>query len=93
MRVEHLYHLCEVGERAGQAVNFVDHHDLDQTPIDISQQALQCGSFHGATRQTAVVVRGLEQTPSFTGLALDECFARLALGVQRIEVLLQSFLG
>ncbi len=93
MCVEHLDHLGEVGERAGQPVDFVDHHDIDQSLIDVSQQTLQCRSFHGSTRQTAVVVGGLDQTPSFASLALDERFARLALCVQRVEVLLQSFLG
>jgi hypothetical protein len=32
------------------------------------------------------------QAPALAGLALDERFAGLALGVQRVEVLLQSFL-
>jgi hypothetical protein len=93
MRVEHLDHLGEVGERAGQPVNFVDHHDIDQALIDVTKQTLQRWSFHRSTRQTAVVVSGLDQTPSFTSLALDERFARLALCLQRVEVLFQSFLG
>jgi len=32
-----------------------------------------------ATRQTAIVVCGLDQTPSFASLAPDELFARFAL--------------
>jgi hypothetical protein len=60
--------------------------------VDISKQMLQGWSFHRPTRQTAVVVGGLDQTPAFTCLASDERFARLALGLERIEALLQSFL-
>jgi hypothetical protein len=92
MRVEHLDHLGEVDERAGQSVNLVDHH-IDQALIHVSKRALQRWSFHRPTGQTAVVVRGFDQTPSFASLALDERFARLALGLQRVEVLFQAFLG
>ena len=63
MGVEHLDHLGEVGERAGQPVNFVDHHHIDQALVDVTKHTLQCWAFHRSTRQTAVVVRGLDQTP------------------------------
>ena len=50
MRVEHLDHLGEVGERAGQAVDFVDHHDIDRSLVDISQQTLERRPFHRPPR-------------------------------------------
>ena len=85
--------LAKSVERAGQAVDLVDHHDIDQALIDISQQTLQRRSLHRPAGQTAIVISGLDQAPSFTGLALDERFAGLALRMQRVEVLLQSFFG
>jgi hypothetical protein len=42
--VEDLHHLGEVGERAGEPVDLVDDHDVDQPRLDILQQALQRGS-------------------------------------------------
>src|SRR6202035_158287 len=84
-----------LAKSASERVNrstFVDHHHINQALIDVTKHTLQCWAFHRSTRQTAVVVRGLDQTPSFASLALDERFARLALCLQRVEVLFQSFL-
>src|SRR5260370_30922248 len=40
--VEDLDHLGEVGERAGQPVDLVYHHYIDQLVTNVVQQALQC---------------------------------------------------
>ena len=40
--VEDLDHLGEVGERAGQPVDLVYHHYIDQLVTNVGQQALQC---------------------------------------------------
>ena len=37
--VEHLHQLGEVGERAGQAVDLVDDHDVDQPVLNVGDQA------------------------------------------------------
>ena len=37
MPVEHLDDLGEVGERASQPVDLVDHHDVDPTGLDLGQ--------------------------------------------------------
>jgi hypothetical protein len=34
---------------------------------------------------------GLEQAPTFSGLAPDERLARFALGMERVEILFQPF--
>ena len=66
---------------------------VDRSLVDISQQTLERRSFHGPAGQTAVIVCGLDQAPSFPSLALDERFAGFALRLQRVEVSLQPFLG
>ena len=93
VRVEHLDHLGEVGERPGQPVDLVDDHDVDQALADIGQQPLQRRPLHVAAGEAAVVVGGLDQPPALAGLALDERLAGLALGIERVEVLLQPLLG
>jgi hypothetical protein len=40
-------HLGEVGQRAGQPVDLVDHHNLGRTLADICEQSLQGRSLHG----------------------------------------------
>src|SRR4051794_8660380 len=46
-----------------------------------------------AAGQPAIIVGGLDQSPALAALAADECLAGLALRMQRVEVLLQPFLG
>jgi hypothetical protein len=41
MGIEQLDQLGEVGERAGQAIDLVDHDDVDLAGSDILQQVLQ----------------------------------------------------
>ena len=93
MRVEQLDQLGEVGERAGQAVDLVDDHDLDLAGADVHQEALQRRSVQCTAGIAAVVVMGRQQPPAFVLLALDVGRAGLALGVEGVELLLQTFLG
>ena len=37
-RIEDLHQLGKIGERAGQAVDFVDDHDIDLAGLDILEQ-------------------------------------------------------
>jgi len=91
--VEDLDHFREVCERTGQAVDLIDQDHIDELVTNVGQQALQCQAFHAAAREPAVVISSLYQAPTFTGLALDERFARVSLRMERVEALLQSFLG
>jgi hypothetical protein len=83
----------KVRQRTGQPVDSVDHDDFDQPLADMLEQALERRALHGRTRQTTIIVTCPDKTPAFARLALDERLARLALGVQGIEVLLQTFFG
>jgi len=40
---EHFDHLGEIGQAARQAVDLVDHHDVDLAALDIRHQAFQPG--------------------------------------------------
>ena len=91
--IEDLDDLGEVGERAGQAVDLVDHDRIDLADPDVGEQLLEGGPLQGAAGEAAVVVACAMQLPALAGLALDEGFAGLALGVERVEALLQPLLG
>ena len=93
MAVEHLDQLGEVGQRAAEAVDLVDHHHIDQPVLDILHQPLQAGPFQRAAGQAAVVILIADQHPALGSLAGHERLAGLALGVQAVELLLQPFLG
>jgi hypothetical protein len=54
--VEGFDHLGEVGERAGQPVNLVDHDHIDRSVIEIGHQPLQGRALHRGARETTVVV-------------------------------------
>ncbi len=88
VRVEHLDHLREVGERSSQPVDLVDDHYVDKSPPDIFQQALQGGALHCPARKASIIVGRLDKPPALARLALDERLSRLTLRVQRVEVLL-----
>src|ERR1019366_48465 len=91
--IEDLHHLGEVRQRAGQPVDLVHNHCVDPAFVDIGQKALQCRALHGAARNAAIIVLGLDQTPTLTRLALDKRFTGFALSLQRVEILLEALLG
>ena len=63
-------------------------------PASISaEQPLQRGPVHVGAGVAAVVVLLRQGGPAFVTLAVDEGLGRLALGVQRIERLIESFVG
>ena len=93
MAVEHLDQLGEIGQRAAETVDLVDHDHIDQPVLDILHQPLQAGPLQRAARQAAVVILIADQHPALGALAGHERLAGLALGVERVELLLQPFLG
>ena len=90
--VEHFDDLGEVDERAGQTVDLVDDHDIDLPCRDVGEQALQRRPLHVAAREPGVIVELGKRLPAFVLLASDVSLAGLALGVERIELLLEPFL-
>jgi hypothetical protein len=54
---------------------------------------LERRAFHRCAREAAVVIVLVDKKPPLAFLAGDEGLAGLALGVERVEVLLQPFLA
>ena len=91
--VEKLDQPGKIGERAGQPVDLVDDDDVDPAGPDIGKQALQRRPVHIAAREPAIVIAGSGQQPTLVLLTADVCLASFALRRERIEFLLQPFLG
>src|SRR3712207_3883818 len=49
VRIKPLGQLGEVSERAGEAVDLVDDHDVDLPALHVSEEPLQGGPLHGAS--------------------------------------------
>ena len=56
MIVEQLEELGEVGERAGEAIDFVDDDDVDAPRGDIVQQPFQGRALHAAAGEAPIIV-------------------------------------
>lgn len=80
--IEQLDQLGEVGERAGEPVNFVGHHGIDLAGPDLGQQGLQGRALERSPRNAAIVVVVGNKPPALMGLALDVSLAGLALGIE-----------
>jgi hypothetical protein len=92
VRIEHFHQLGEVGQRAREAIHLVDHHHLDTACADLRQELLQPWTLHRAAR-VAAVFKGADHLPAQGLLAEHVSGTGLALGVQRVEVLLEAFFG
>src|ERR1700722_697538 len=93
MGVEQFDQLGEVGERAGQPVDFIDNDHVDPVSANVIKELLERRPFHRAARVAAVVVVGPDQLPAFMSLALDVGFRGLPLIVERVELLLEAMLS
>ena len=91
--LEHLDQLGEIHQRAGQAVDLVDDHNIDQPILNVGQQALDCWAIESATGDAAIIVLIADLHPAFRTLAGNIGLARLALSIERVELLLETFLG
>lgn len=88
-RIEDLDDLGEVEKGAGQTVDLIDHHHVDQSFADVAEQRLQGRSFHRAAGEAAIIIRSGKHFPAFVLLAADIGFTGLALGMKRVEGLLE----
>lgn len=79
--------------RAGEAVDLVYDDHVDLAAPEIVEQALQAGPLHRSAGEAAIVIGGVNQPPTLVGLAGDVGGAGVALGVERVEGLLQALLG
>src|SRR5262249_39185520 len=76
-----------------KAIHPMGHHAIDLPCLDIGQQTLECRAVEVAAAVAAVVVVDRERRPTGMGLAVDIRFRGLALGIQGVEVLVESFFG
>ena len=83
----------EVGQRAGQPVDLVDHDHVDPAFLDIGEQLLQGGPLHRAAGEAAVVIAIAQKRPAFVRLAPDKSLRCLALVVEGVEVLFEPGVG
>src|SRR5438094_7667850 len=71
----------------------MDNHHVDPAGLDVGKQTCQRRPVHVAAGEAAVVVTLGQADPALVRLALDVGLGRLALGVERVEVLVKPFLG
>ena len=93
VRLEHVHQLGEVGQRAAQAVDLVDHHHVHRPALDVGEQPLQRRPLQRAAGEAAVVVAVADQRPALGALGGDVGLAGVALGVEGVELLVEPLLG
>jgi hypothetical protein len=57
---------------------------------NVIEQPRQGWPIHGPAGKATIIISGPNQPPAFTSLAFDECFTRLTLCMQRVEVLFET---
>ena len=85
--------LRKIKQRTRQPVDLVDHHYVDRACGNICQQLLERWTFQRSARDAAIIVDLGKLGPALRGLAQDIGSTCLALGIKRVEVLLQAFLA
>ena len=93
MFFEHAHHPREVHERPTEAIDLVDDNAVDLACRDVGEEPLQRGTFHVPAGESAVVVALGNACPPLGLLARDERLSALALGIERVEVLVQPLFG
>ena len=91
--VEGFHDLGEVEQRTRQPVDFVDHHHVDLAGANVAKEQLEGRAVHRPAGEAAVVIQCRQDRPAFVLLRENEGRAGLALRVERVEGLLQTFLG
>ena len=89
-RVEPVDELRKVGEGTGQSVDLVDHNPVDETGIDVGEQALQARALQGSSREPRVLVDSWQQHPALRFLARDIRGAGLSLRIEGVELLFET---
>ena len=90
MGVEQLDELGEVGQRAGEPVDLVDDDDSIFRDSDVVEQLCRAGRSIEPPEKPPSSKRSLISFQPSWRLALDVGFARLALRIERVEVLLEA---
>src|SRR5262249_44918906 len=76
-----------------EPIDAMGQHAVDLPGPDVDQQALQCRAFQVAAAIAAVVVAVGQRRPAGMGLTVDVRLGGFALGIQGVEVLVESFFG
>ena len=92
LRVKGFHDLSEVEQRTGQTVDFVDHDNVNPAFGNIAKEPLQGRAVHRPTGEPAVVIERGRDRPALVLLRENEGGASFALGIERVERLLQAFL-
>ncbi|MFO1052774.1 MAG: hypothetical protein U1F36_11215 [Planctomycetota bacterium] len=74
--LEEVDQLGEVAQRAAQAVDLVDDHDVDEPALDILEQPLEAGAVRRRAGEAAVVVARVQRDPALALLAPHACARR-----------------
>jgi hypothetical protein len=85
MAIEQLHELGEVGQRAGQPVDLVNHDDIDLAGFHVCQQPLQGRAVGRASGIAPVIVAGPDQGPAGMRLTPDIGLGSVMLGVERVK--------
>ena len=89
--LEPLHHLSEVSERTGEAIDLIHDHDIHTARLDVREEPLQRRPLKVCPRKSSIVVPSPDDGPALMLLALDVVERRLALSIERVEGLLESF--
>src|SRR5262249_53494635 len=74
-------------------IDLVDHHDVDPARLDVGHEPLEGRTLQVTPGVTAIVVTIRHQDPPLGLLARDIGLAGLALGVEGVELLLQTLIA
>ncbi len=85
--------LGEVHQGPCQTVHLVDDDRVDLARLDVRKQPLEAWPLKGSAGVASVVVARADRLPALPGLASNVGLASLALGVERVEALLEALLG
>src|SRR5262249_28687843 len=91
--VEDLHDAGKIEEGATEAVDFVDEYDIDLAGDNVLQESLQRGPVQVAAAKAAVIVALGQTDPALVLLAGKVRLCGFPLCIERVEFLLQAFLG
>src|SRR3984893_18586405 len=93
MGVEDVDDLGKICERSRQSVDLVDNDGLNLAGLDVLQKPLERRPLHRPAGKAPIVIHVGKRDPSGMTLAYDIGLARLPLSIERIEFLLEAFVG
>src|SRR4051794_19749478 len=93
MLLEELHQPGEIEQRTAQAIHFVDQYAINLASLYTRKKLPECRTVDVRATEPAIVVAFADCRPALLAVAQNAGFRRLALGLQCVEFLLQSFLS